>query len=425
MKDPLATSPDVTIETADVVVLGAGPAGSLAAARLARAGRRVVCLERGFFPRHSIGESLLPRCNELLAEAGLWDAVVARGYMEKRGALFVRDGESERFCFADGLPGEPASTFQVPRDDFDQTLATAARALGADVRFGVDVASVDRASGADAATRRLRVRGSDVETRAPVAIDARFVLDASGAGRVLPRLFDLVRPAALPPRVAVYAMVEGDLRPEGALSGDIWVCIHPAGPWLWIIPFSNGRTSVGAVGDASMLPPGDDRAALFALVRSHGAAARRLAAARPVTRTTRLEAWSSSVSALSGPGWAIAGNAGEFLDPVFSSGVMLALESSSLAATLADRELAGDAVDWSRDYDARVRALVSVFRAFVDGWYRGDVERVFFARHKVESVFRYVTSILGGHAGRTENPLVRDPEGHLARLARAVSRAEP
>lgn len=404
-------------EDVDVVIFGAGPAGSVAAGTLARAGRRVICLERGYFPRHTIGESLLPRANELLARAGLWDDVVRRGYIEKRGALFVRGDRRERFCFADGLPGEPPFTFQVPRDDFDRTLAIGARRLGADVRFGHEVSEVT-----------LDERGAEVvaiseETGARVAIRARFVLDCSGPGRVLPRLLGGAREPGLATRAALFTMVEGDLRPEGELAGDIWVCIAEDA-WLWIIPFSDGRTSVGAVGDPARFDAlvGTDREKLHALVASAPGAAARLAKAVPVLRTMSLRAWSSAVTKLHGPGWAIAGNAGEFLDPVFSSGVTLALETGTLAAELADRTLAGETIDWDAHYEDPIRHAVAVFRAFVEGWYRGDVETIFFAPQRVTSVFRYITSILAGHVRNEKNPLVRDAEGNIRRLARVIAR---
>jgi flavin-dependent dehydrogenase len=413
----------------DVLVLGAGPAGSVASALLAGNGRRVLCVERGYFPRHTIGESLLPRSNQLLEAAGLWGAVEARGYQQKRGAVFLRGAERERFCFADGLSGEPAYTYQVPRADFDQTLASGARARGAEVRFGLEVTGV-----AFDGEGRARASLRDVETGEASEVAARFVIDASGAGRVLPRLLGLERPAGLGERAALFTMIEGDARPGGDEAGDIWVGIDAGRSWSWIIPFSDGRTSVGVVADRAALgaldhqaqqagPAGralHDRARLWSLLQADPNAARRLAGAVPVMRTGRLEAWSGAVERLSGQGYAIAGNAGEFLDPVFSSGVTLALESGSLAARLCERQLAGEAVAWQAEYDEVVRGAVAVFRAFVEGWYRGDVPRIFFARHKVESVKRFITSILAGHVLDPRNPLARSPEASLRRLLRAV-----
>src|SRR5262245_22671564 len=131
---------------ADVLIIGAGPAGSVAGSLLARHGHRVITLEAGTLPRFQIGESLLPRSNDILAEAGLLEAVVARRYQPKNAALFLDGERRARFCFADVFPGQRTQTFQVPRDDFDQTLATAARGHGVDIRFNhkVEVIELER-----------------------------------------------------------------------------------------------------------------------------------------------------------------------------------------------------------------------------------------------------------------------------------------
>jgi len=265
----------------DVLIIGAGPAGSLAGAALARQGRRVRCLERDYFPRQVIGESLLPRCNELLERAGMLEAVEARGYTIKRGATFLRNDEAARFTFSEGLSGDRPTTFQVPRDDFDTTLSTAARHAGVDLRFGQQVDAVE--FDADGAT----VLATDLECGKSYETAARFVLDCSGYGRVLPRLLDLETPASLPARVAGYCHVENDERPQDDTNGDIWICIHPRNGWIWIIPFSNGRTSVGFTCDRDFWDsrPGSPREKLFAFLREEPNAARRLAVAAPVTPT--------------------------------------------------------------------------------------------------------------------------------------------
>jgi flavin-dependent dehydrogenase len=403
----------------DVLVIGAGPAGSVAAAQLARRGFRVLVVERQWFPRHVIGESLLPRCNELLAKAGLLQAVEARGYMVKHGALFLRGDERQRFQFRESLGGDWTSSFQVPRDDLDQTLATAARGLGADVRFGCEV-------------RGLRFEGEGAEAtvvaegQGEARVRARFVLDCSGPARVLSRALSLDEPADILARVAIYTHVEGDVRPQGDEEGDIWVVLHQARAWLWIIPFSNGRTSVGAVIEPSALDAvaGDgDGERLWALVRTDRQAAARLGGARQVQPIRRLHNWTSVTRKLHGPGWAVAGNAGDFLDPVFSSGVMFALESGTLAAEAAARQLSGEEVDWERDYQERLRGAVQVFRTFVKAWYEGELAEIFFSQKKAHRAIQSITSILGGNVFNQENWLVRrDTRAGLEMLLSAVGK---
>ncbi|HQY62343.1 MAG: tryptophan 7-halogenase [Myxococcales bacterium] len=403
----------------DVVIIGAGPAGSLAAARLARQGHSVLMLEQATFPRHVVGESLLPRCLDLLRDAGLLERVEARGYEVKRGATFFRRGEVQRFAFERSLPGDYAFAYQVPRDDFDQTLATGALALGADVRFGVSVTGVEL--GGDRGRSRLSLH--DALTGRELEVRARFVLDASGPGRVLAKALSLDAPADLPTRTARYLHVEGDLRPEGEAAGDIWVTIHPSGAWLWVIPFSNGRTSVGVVAEESLFATsGDtDSAKVWSLIATEPVAARRLAQARPAMPTRVLRGWSRRTTRLAGRGFAIAGNAGDFLDPVFSSGVMFAMESGSLAAALAARELAGERVDWPGEYEAPLQRAVGVFRTFVGAWYAGELAELFFHDPKPDSAVRNITSVLGGNVQNTHNPLVRgDTRAELDRLLARV-----
>ena len=393
----------------EILVIGAGPAGSVASSMLARAGRQVLCLEAGIFPRFQIGESLLPRCNDILEEAGLLEAVLARNYIRKPAALFLQGEHRDRFSFADMFPGQRPAAMQVPRSDFDQTLATQARKYGADIRFQQRVDAIEF-NGTESVTQV-----TDVETNEKYAVEAKFVIDCSGYGRVLPKLLKLEKEPSLGPRCAIFNHFEGDLRPTGPDEGDIWVCIHPRGPWIWIIPFSNGRTSVGVVGERAMLEASgsNDKERLANLLKEDPNAQLRLSKAVPVLKTARLEGWSAAVTKFYGPGWALTGNASEFLDPVFSSGVTLALESSHRAAKLAHLQLSGEAVDWEKDYTAIMDRAVGVFRVFVHTWYSGELQKVLLHQGKDDRIKRAITSVLGGYVLDERNPFVRDGKGTL------------
>ncbi len=401
----------------EILVIGAGPAGSVASAMLVRAGRRVTCLEGGEFPRFQIGESLLPRCNDILDEAGLLEAVRARNYMPKPAALFLDGDRHERFSFAEMFPGQRPAAMQVPRADFDQTLATEARRLGVDLRFQQRVDAVD--FGETGAVAHV----CDSETGRAWDVEADFVLDCSGYGRVLPKLLKLEKPALLGPRCALFAHFEGDRRPAGAREGDIWIVIHPLGLWCWIIPFSNGRTSVGIVGDRQVIEAAgeNDRDRLVALLQVDSNTSERLGRAQPVTRVGRLEGWSAAVTAFHGPRWAVTGNASEFLDPIFSSGVTLALESSHRAAKLVHRQLSGKDVDWDAEYSHVLERAVGVFRVFVRTWYSGELKRVLLHASKDDKVKRAITAVLGGYVLDDRNPFVRNPEGMLGATLRFAS----
>jgi flavin-dependent dehydrogenase len=403
---------------ADVIVVGAGPAGSVAGAILARKGLDVLTLEGGVFPRFQIGESLLPRCMDILAEAGLLDIVKERRFMPKPAALFLQNDKTERFCFAEMFPGQAPQALQVPRADFDQCLSTQARAYGARVLFQQRVDGVEFAPDGSG----VKAMVTDTETGAKYTAEAKFLIDCSGYGRVLPRLLNLESPPALAPRMALFAHFEGDVRPEGDAAGDIWVCIHPEGPWTWIIPFSNGRTSIGVVAEKATFEKAGktDHEAFHALLKSDPNIQKRLSKATPVMKTTRLEGWTASVSKFHAPGWAVTGNASEFLDPIFSSGVTLALESSSRAANLCARQLAGEKIDWTAEYEPTMRKAVGVFRTFVQTWYEGSLQRLFMNDQKPEKFKRAITSVLGGYVLDEQNPFVRDAEGTLRSLQKFI-----
>ena len=269
---------------------------------------------------------------------------------------------------------------------------------------------------------RPKVSATDLATERALEIDAGFVLDCSGYGRVLPRLLGLERPALLSPRVACYTQFEGDLRPEGDREGDIWICVHPDDGWIWIIPFSNGRTSIGMVCGPECWSRFDGAPIdkLLAYLRLDENCATRIARASVVAPTRVIRDYSKKVDRFHGDGWAVAGNAADFLDPVFSSGVTLALESASLAAELVDRQLTGASIDWNAEYDAVVDRAVGVFFAFVSSWYRRELEAIMFAKEKPERVKRRIASILAGNVLRTDNPLASEPERTLRLLYQTI-----
>lgn len=406
------SAPDV-----DVLVIGAGPAGCAAAALVHRAGLRATIVERERFPRFVIGESLLPRCMDVLDEAGLLAAVDSRGYIIKRGARFVRGAETCEFDFANQFTRGWSWTWQVPRDDFDAALAGAVEAMGVPIRFAHEV--IAARTGDD--LQELDVRGPGGELR---TLRGRWLIDASGFGRVLPRLFGLDAPTGQPPRRAIFTHVVGDVRPPGPDEGRIWICIHPAGAWVWVIPFSDGRTSIGAVAPEPFWEGRWDDADLEGTLRRVIAeepnVAERLAGATSVMPTRALRSYSTAVRQLHGPGYCLVGNATEFLDPVFSSGVTLALESASLAARTVIRQLRGERPDWAAEYAAPMHRGTDVFRTFVDAWYDGTLETIFFAPAIRDEFRRQICSVLAGYVWDEQNPFVARHHHRVRQLARLI-----
>ncbi|MCB9665014.1 MAG: tryptophan 7-halogenase [Alphaproteobacteria bacterium] len=411
----------------DVLVIGAGPAGTASAALLAQAGVSCAVVEKQRFPRFVIGESLLPRSMETLEEAGLLEAVRARGYQVKRGATFLRGTDRCGFDFGDAYTPGWTWTWQVPRADFDHTLAKAVEARGVPVAWEHEVTALQAPpEGYDPARD---APGPVVTLKGPEGtreIAARWVVDASGWGRVLPRLLGLEVPSGQPSRRARFTHVAGDLRPPGDEGGRIWVCLHPGGAWIWIIPFADGTTSIGVVAPEAFWEalPDDPEASLRAALDGDANARARLAGTRFLWPPRELRGYSAAVQRVWGPGYHLVGNATEFLDPVFSSGVTLALESARMSVPVLLDALQGRSADWEGRYARPLDEGVDVFRTYVDTWYDGSLPEVFFADDgDDEARFRpQICSVLAGYVWDHTNPFVRHHRRRLRQAHRMVVR---
>lgn len=401
-------------ESTDVTIIGAGPSGSIAAALLRQRGHRVVLLEQTYFPRFSIGESLLPQCMVFIAEAGMQEAVERAAFQRKNGAAFVHQGNNAAFDFRKKFTAGPETTYQVQRAKFDLLLSNEAARLGADLRFGHRIEKLDYLNDSP----RLHIVQ---ENEARYQITSRYVLDASGFGRVLPRLLDLDLPSDQSPRTSVFTHIEDNINSHLYDRNKILIAVHPEHDdvWYWLIPFSNGRSSIGVVARSDFFDT--RRASASHLLMSAIAGCPDvhclLHAAVFDVPVDRISGYSCNVKSLHGKGYALLGNAGEFLDPVFSSGVTIAMKSASLAAPLVDRQLRGETVNWESEYAAPLRLGVDTFRTFVNAWYDGSFQKVVFARDQQPGVRAMVSSILAGYAWDTNNPLVKQSKRRLAALA--------
>ncbi|WP_229358968.1 NAD(P)/FAD-dependent oxidoreductase [Halomonas salipaludis] len=403
-------------DTTDVAIIGAGPAGAAAAAWLARRGLRVRVIERSRFPRFSIGESLLPQCMVHLEACGLLEAAQAGGFQPKNGAAFTWRGRDTAIDFRDKFSPGPGATWQVERADFDQRLIEGARQAGAVVEFDTRV----EAFVADAKRPSLTLVGPNGERR---SLRAQFVLDASGYGRVLARLADLAQPSTLESRCALFTHVEDRIDCPKHDREKILIGLHPTHPgiWYWLIPFQRGRASLGVVGDRATLEAAgaDDGERLWHFVHAEPRLAGLLTNAAAIRDIGCLEGYSADVRRLHGPGFALLGNAGEFLDPVFSSGVTIALDSALRAVPLVERQLAGDIVDWDQEFEQPLRRGVATFREFVDAWYDGRLPRIIFNEQQTPRIRAMISSVLAGYAWDENNPFVAASRRRLNSLAEA------
>ena len=404
----------IDMERRQVVVIGAGPSGAIAAALLKRKGHDVLIVERQHFPRFSIGESLLSHCLDFIEEAGMLEAVQAAGFQLKNGAAFAWGEQYSAFDFGDTFSNGKPTTFQVQRADFDKLLADQAALQGVEIRYGETVTAVD----IERSKPLLDVVREDASS---YRIEADFILDASGYGRVLPRLLDLEAPSGFPVRQAVFTHVEDRIDCTGFEREKILITTHPTQRdiWFWTIPFSNGRSSVGVVAAAEHFVGRSQNPdqCLRSFIEQTPSLGRVLANAVWDTPARTLGGYSANVKTLHGPGFALLGNAAEFLDPVFSSGVTIAMRSASMAAAVLHRQLQGEAVDWQTEFAEPLKRGVDTFRCYVEGWYAGTFQDVIFHPDSSPQIRRMICSILAGYAWDENNPFVSEPRRRLRMLS--------
>src|SRR6266851_6293563 len=381
----------------DVIVAGGGPAGSAAAAWLARAGHRVVLFERDRFPRFHIGESLLASVNDVLGAIGAEGLVRQAGFPQKFGATFMSaDGSIERYADFGIAPDVRApQTWQVPRERFDELLLRHAASSGADVRERhrvLDVSFDDRGVTAS-------VQSSEVGT---CLVRAQAIIDASGRGALLSRKFGLRVDEPRLANVAVFSHYSGIPRQPGRRAGDIRIVARADLGWFWLIPISDQLVSVGVVlprAAIRALPAMEHGALLERAIAETPAVARLLAGARREWPVRVEKDFSFGSRAYAGDRWVLAGDAGSFLDPVFSTGVAIALESGLEAAQAIAGGLAESDLSTRRfaRFARRQRQRFRSFRRFVIGFYTPEFRDLFFDDHPPRRMFQALVSIFAGY----------------------------
>jgi flavin-dependent dehydrogenase len=397
----------------DVLVIGAGPSGSIAAAIMHKHGLNVQIVEKMKFPRFVIGESLLPRCMEALDEANLLDAVKAKHFQQKNGAKFVWGDLLCDFSFEQQHTKGWTWTWQVKRAEFDKALADACEERGIPVHYETEViASEIHDDGSSTTT--VRQKDGSTET-----INARFIVDGSGYGRVLPTLFGLNKPSTQYTRRALFCHMQDPHRLEVTEPDRIIIIVHNLKTWIWVIPFSDGTTSVGYVGSPEFFEgyEGNLTEQFLAMVKAEPSLAIRFRNPELVWEEPKfLQGWSASSEKFYGKGFVLTGNVTEFLDPVFSSGVTLASVSAQTAAKLVVRHLKGEQVDWENDYMRHMQIGVDVFRTFVDTWYDGTLFKIFFSEQRDQKLMNQICSVLAGYVWDTSNPFVKNSERTVRNL---------
>ncbi len=401
MPPPFASEPDPAPATAgsggttsfDVAVIGGGPAGSAAAALLAKAGRSVVLAEKARFPRFHIGESLLPRSLPVLDRIGALAAIEAMG-VPKFGADFTDvDGASRNVTFARALRPCPRQAFQVKRADFDQALLDAARANGVTVleETVVRSADLDRPEGVT-----LELQPADGERR---RIDAKQVIDASGRDGLIARKRSLRTPDKHHQSAAVFSHFEAVPRHDGERAGNVSIYWFDQG-WIWFIPLPDDQMSVGAVCTTDYFKSRTTSLEAFlddTLSRAPVAAAR-MHGARRIEPVRAASNYSYGAGEMCGPRHVLVGDAFAFVDPVFSSGVHLALHGAAMAAELVDARLTAPAKAASvqRRMERRVKRGLAVMSWLIYRVRTPAMRHLFLNPRNLLGVEQALISILAG-----------------------------
>jgi len=326
---------ETTTEVCDVAVVGGGPAGSTAATLLARRGYKVIALEKAHHPRFHIGESLLPMNLPVFERLGVLDKVRALGIF-KPGADFEADNERgyNTYAFARAIGNSPPHAYQVWRQDFDKMLYDHARESGADAREGHEVLRIDQTGPRET---RLEVRTDEGRS---YGIQARYLVDASGRDAFLSASKKLRRKNGQHQSAAIFGHFRGAALRAGEDAGNISIYRFDHG-WMWMIPLPDGVMSIGAVCRPEYLKQRKGRTAEFLMDTLHLSPGlrKRIEGAELIGEVRVTGNYSYDSTRMGGPGWVMVGDAFAFLDPVFSSGVYLAMSGAEQAAAAVDTAL--------------------------------------------------------------------------------------
>jgi flavin-dependent dehydrogenase len=392
-------------ETCDVAVIGGGPGGSTAATLLARRGYKVIALEKAHHPRFHIGESLLPMNLPVFERLGVLEKVRELGVF-KAGADFEADNERgySTYAFARAIGNSPPHSFQVWRQDFDKMLFDHARASGVDAREGHEVLKAEQKGPRETL---LEVR---TDEGCSYAIQARYLIDASGRDAFLSARKKLRRKNNRHQSAAIFAHFRGAERRPGEDAGNISIYRFDHG-WMWMIPLPGGVMSVGAVCWPEYLKQRKGRTAEFLIdtLKQSPGMWQRMERAELISEVAVTGNYSYDSTQMGGPGWVLVGDAFAFLDPVFSSGVYLAMSGAEQAASVVDTALREPKREKAlvRKLEKRQRAGMRRFSFFIYRFNGPVMRQMFRTPRNIWQLEQGVISMLAGDLFDTPKVLWR------------------
>ena len=387
------------VDIYDVAIIGGGPAGSTAATLLAKAGRRVIVFEREKFPRFHVGESLLPFSMQTFDRLGVREKLDAAFMPKYGGEIAAACGtKGVKFYFKDGFRSQRDRSYQVTRSDFDKVLLDHSRESGAEVHEETEVTKLE--FGDD----RVKI---DIESANGMksSIEARYLLDCSGRQTMLGGLFDLKQTYDHLRKFSIFAHYEGVDRLPGK-DATLIRMVRGLDRWFWLIPLTETRTSVGVVMDSAAfrkekLSP---EAALENFITEQPLMVEKMKNATRVTPVYSASDFSYRNRRLAGDRWLLAGDAAGFIDPVFSSGVFLAIMSAEQAADALEGVLRDERkrARLFKKYSRTVNRVMDVYLTFVNSWYNRGKEfiEVFLNPTETMQIAAAVNAVLAGNAGK-------------------------
>jgi flavin-dependent dehydrogenase len=395
----------LVVENYDVAIIGGGPAGSTAATLLSRAGRRVIVLEREKFPRFHIGESLLPFSMQTFTRLGLQEKLRAH-FVEKFGGEIAEAGgeKAAKFYFKDGFASRTDRSYQVTGSKFDKMMLDHAGESGAEIceETSVDDVTFDD----DGVTLRIRDlervgAGDPGYKKIGRELRAKFLIDASGRNAVIGNKFKLKRSYQHLQKLSLFAHYEG-LEREAGIDGTLTRMVRTLDSWFWVIPLENDRTSIGIVLEAADFKKSGLSAEEFfeRAIAEQPLVRNRIGDGRRVSQVYTAADFSYRSEKLTGDRWLLAGDAAGFIDPVFSSGVFLAVLAGEQAADVLHEVLDHPkrARRLFRHYERLVNRAMDVYLRFVESWYAGkEFIEVFLTPTDLLQIPPAVNAVLGGN----------------------------